>query len=427
MKLPTVRINISKDEYGALKPGLDLLASRLATARLGSFPNRHAWHGIDFLASNVYRDRAYDESIAQKVIEVRARLRDFSSSRRVYVDFIEVAILAFALRQLHKANPAISKADSCDAVQALTQKLERYRKRAKRRAIDAIGKQGYDEAAAQWRGLSDWSQYSLLCLKVPQRGTPFIKQSWRDKKVRMAELIKITVSERYDLVLTEAQVNRIRDLVIPSLRRGRHELTLNTVLAGSDAAKDFLITFITKRLNLEKGPHAPRTQWERYSERAAVLSEAAKRPVRNSIPSPLLPSHDTDVSCSTGRVPIVAPHPTMETKPRPSVLFTDQQIIASVCHWFVDNVHPSLRLEICEEARYQVAYFPLPTRRTTTSESLGDLIEEARPTIGFDLRDDYSKGHVDWLLVWMMAVCSDPKFIYEAIGWGYALAKKPAA
>jgi hypothetical protein len=427
---PAVRITINKDEYGALEPGLDLLANRLATARLGSFPNRHAWHRIDFLASNVYRDRAYDESTDQKVIEVRAKLLGLSSSRRIYVDFSDAAILAFALRQLRKTDQALSKAVSHDTVQALARKLEKYRKRAKRKAISAIGKQSYDDTATRWRSFSSWMQYNLLWSKVPRRGTPFIKKSWRDKKVRMAELINVTVSERYDRVLTEAQVNRIRDLVIPSLRRGRHELTLNTVLAGSDAAKDFLVAFITKRLSLEKGTNAPRTRWEGYWERAAILAEAAKRPARNTIPSRPLPSNNKDVSCSSSPVHIVIPPPAMEPVSQPSILLTDQQIIIAVCRWFADNIHPSFHREIFEQARSQILSYPSHYVRAMVSTSLVDLIQEARPTIESDQSVescDYTNGHVEWLLGWMLALRSDVSFIWKAIGCGYGLATRQAA
>jgi hypothetical protein len=59
----------------------------------------------------------------------------------------------------------------------------------------------------RWRRFSNWAQYNLLYSKLPRRGTPFIKQSWRDERGRMEELIRATIKERYDLVLTEADVN----------------------------------------------------------------------------------------------------------------------------------------------------------------------------------------------------------------------------
>jgi hypothetical protein len=420
-------MGINNVEYGALKPGLDLLANRLATARLGSFPNRHAWHRIDFLAANIYRDRAYDESIAQTMIEVRAKLWDFSHSRRIYLNFIEISTLAFALRQLHKADPGVTKADSRDIVQALAKKLEKYRKRAKRSAIAPQGKQGYDDAAARWGGFRDWAQFNLLYSNLPRRGTPFIKQSWRAKRGQMAELIKVTVKERYDLGLTEADVNKIRDLVIPSLRRGRHELTLNTVLEGSDAAKDFLIAFMTKRLDLKKGPSAPRSQWERYFERSAVIAEAMKRPFPNPIHSWSLPSNDMDISGSCNPVHMVAGRPAMAEKSQSLNVLTDQQIILAISTWFIESVDAGYRQAVCDEARHQVVRYPEHYSRTLISKSLRDLIEEARPAIDSSQWCDYVNAHVDWLLNWMLALRSNPHFVFGAIGRGYTQANKPAA
>jgi hypothetical protein len=428
MRFPTVRITVTPAEYRVLKPGLDMLANGLADAQAGRFPHRHPWHRIDFVASDVYRDQAYDQAIADTIIKVRAKLWDLSCSRRIYVNFIESSILAFSARQLHKTIPAISKMDFRKIVRLLERKLELYRKRTKRKAISAHGKDAYDDAAANWRRFSKWMHYNLLYLKIPRRGTPHIRQSWRDKYAQMAELIKLTISERYDLVLTEAQVNRIRNLVVPSLRRGRHELTLNTVLSGSDVAKDFLIGFITKRIELNKGPGAPLNHWERYWAKTDLFAEAARRrtPNNRGFAGPLPPDHANVSPSSPPIVRCTQPHST-ESKSQSSILLTDQEIIAAVCRWFVDNVEPGFREEIFQQARSQVLAYPWQYVRTSVSRSLGDLIQEGRPTIQSDQSCDYTNGYVEWLLGWMLAVRPDPKFIFGAIGCGYALTNKPAA
>ncbi len=426
---PTVRITINPAEYSLLKPGLDLLANRLADARAGRFHYRHPWHRIDFLASDIYRNRAFDESMAARVIEVRADLWDLSSSRRIYVNFIDLSILAFALRQLRAADTSLPKEDFHRTVPALAQKLERFRKRTKRGTISAHGKQSYDEAAARWRRFSDWARYNLLYSKAPRRGTPFIKHLWRDKRVRMAELIKVTAKERCDFDPNEVQVNRICQLIIPSLRRGRHELTLNTVLSGSGAAKDFLIAFITKRFELKKGPKAPLTYWENYWARQENFTEATRRPAANYEGSArALHSNHSNIRSSNAPAASDIQPSAIEAQPQPpSILLTDQEIIAMVGRWFTDNVDPGYRQAVCEEARHQVARYPWQYLRPLISKSLRDLIEEARPAIESSQWCDFLNGHVEWLLVWMLALRSDPKFIFEAIGCGYALAMKPAA
>jgi hypothetical protein len=91
--------------------------------------------------------------------------------------------------------------------------------------------------------------------------------------------------------------------------------------------------------------NGPATHWER----AAVLAEAAKRPVRNSIPPRPLPSDDTNDSCSSSPIHVVTRFPAVETNREPSILLTDQQIISAV-HWcFVDNVDPNFRLEYAKK------------------------------------------------------------------------------
>ncbi|WP_263367960.1 hypothetical protein [Edaphobacter bradus] len=419
--LPTLRIAINPAEYSLLKPGLDLLANRLADARAGRFHYRHPWHRIDFLDSNIYRNRAFDESMAARLIEVRAKLWDLPSSRRIYVNFIDLSILAFALRQLRAADTLLPKEDFHTTVPALAQKLERFRKRTKRGTISAHGKQSYDEAAARWRRFSDWARYNPLYSKVPRRGTPFIKYLWRDNRVRMAELIKVAVKERYDFDLNEVQVNRICQLVIPSLRRGRHELTLNTVLSGSDAAKDFLIAFITKRFELKKGPDAPLTYWEQYFKRAERLGQAMKRQQQaDRGVAGSLRTDGTDVS--TADKPLAST--SEEAKPQLSIRLTDQEIVKAVSLWFAENVHPTFWQDVCEEARHQVIRSPCLYRKHTISKSLRDLIQEVRPIIDSSESRECTNGYIDWLLGWMLALRSDLNCIFNLIGAGYAGAMK---
>jgi hypothetical protein len=82
MELPTVRLTITPVEYSLLRPGLDILVNGLADVTLGNFPHRHPWHQIDCVASNVYLDRAYDETMSARVIRVRGKLWNLSQSRK---------------------------------------------------------------------------------------------------------------------------------------------------------------------------------------------------------------------------------------------------------------------------------------------------------------------------------------------------------
>jgi hypothetical protein len=122
VKLPNVRYKITPKEYAMLKPGLDMLANRLAAANLGSFPFRHPWHGIDFVRSDVHRSQAFDQAMADRVMAVRRKLSDLTYTRKVRMDALEIASAALALRINRKATQA-------DDAPMLARKLEKYRRK----------------------------------------------------------------------------------------------------------------------------------------------------------------------------------------------------------------------------------------------------------------------------------------------------------
>jgi hypothetical protein len=90
MTLPAQRLTITLAEYRFLKPGLNVLAKALATAKEGHFPHRHPWHLIDNVASDVFRNQAFDDEMASRILRVRGKLWDMTQSRKVYVDAFEL-------------------------------------------------------------------------------------------------------------------------------------------------------------------------------------------------------------------------------------------------------------------------------------------------------------------------------------------------
>ncbi|HEV3440549.1 MAG TPA: hypothetical protein VG122_24555 [Gemmata sp.] len=86
MSLPKQRLTITVTECKLLKPGLDALANGLAGAKAGHFPHRHPWHRIDYLASDVYRNREFDAEMSARVISVRWKLWDLTQSRKIYLE-----------------------------------------------------------------------------------------------------------------------------------------------------------------------------------------------------------------------------------------------------------------------------------------------------------------------------------------------------
>lgn len=65
------------------------------------FPHRHPWHRIDLHASDVYRDQAFDGAMAARMVSVRKKLWNFTTSRKLRLDALEISAAALALRTLN--------------------------------------------------------------------------------------------------------------------------------------------------------------------------------------------------------------------------------------------------------------------------------------------------------------------------------------
>lgn len=149
-----------------LKPGLDLLATRLAAAQLGSFPFRHPWHRIDFVRSSVHRNQAFDQGMADRIIAIRRKLSDITSTRKVRLDVLEIAGVALALRISPKTlSPAIDFTN----LTHLASKLEKYRKRAKRAAKVKHEANTVVAGMETWRGFVEWLRYNVLYAPSTQK------------------------------------------------------------------------------------------------------------------------------------------------------------------------------------------------------------------------------------------------------------------
>jgi len=140
MSLPSLRLTVTPTEYLLLKPGLDVLANGLASAKLGAFPRRHHWHGIDYLVSNVYKDQEFDAEMSTLITTVRGKLWDLTRSRKIWIDVFELAALALAVR-LSRAQKLVDGSELVSSeIRLLQAKIEIYRKRAKRAATTRIGR-----------------------------------------------------------------------------------------------------------------------------------------------------------------------------------------------------------------------------------------------------------------------------------------------
>jgi hypothetical protein len=80
---PKVRLRINPAEAVLLLPGLNTVACGLATAKLGAFPHRHPYDRVDLVASGIYVDRAYDDEMAGRFLDLRNKVRDIPQSRKI--------------------------------------------------------------------------------------------------------------------------------------------------------------------------------------------------------------------------------------------------------------------------------------------------------------------------------------------------------
>ena len=170
MRLPTERLTITPSEYRLLKPGLEVLVNGLGTAKLGGFPHRHPYHNIDFIASAIYRNKAYSAEMADRVISVRGKVWGLTQSRKIRLDPFELAVAAFTLRLWKSHKPAGDSEASSEEIKLLQAKIETYRKRAKRAAIANAGQVSYQVSAECWQSFVTWCRYHLLYFKLPNRG-----------------------------------------------------------------------------------------------------------------------------------------------------------------------------------------------------------------------------------------------------------------
>jgi hypothetical protein len=257
MRLPTRRLTITPSEYRLLKPGLDVLANGLADTKAGHFPNRHPWHLIDWVASGVYRDQAYDDEMAARIIRVRRILWDLTQSRKIHLDGFELSALALALR-LARAQKLVDTTESISAeIELLQFKIETYRKRAKRSATARVGATEYQSAAGRWRRFAAWLRYNVLYVNFPKRGEPRPATLWREQRRQLTELINKALAERFFESPCDVEMVKIVTLAARSLRRGRHSVGLRELLRAPRAHTDFLVGFVEKRVELKRLPGAP--------------------------------------------------------------------------------------------------------------------------------------------------------------------------
>jgi hypothetical protein len=276
MTLPTTRISITLQEFQLLSPGLEILANGLATAKLGAFPYRHPWDRLDTGESDIHRDRAYDEEMAQRIVTTRATLIGMTETRKVRWDVFQISIAALALRlgksKARTRSPARGL-ERGNEHHELSLKLEKYRKRARRAGLAKLGSTEFAKAAESWRKFNQWVRYHLLQFTFRTKSSPLHVLKTRELRKAVGEMIQHALRERCHAELSEAVLGKMVTLAKSSFLRGRQSMTLNELLASGDKGRDLLSAFVNARMEPTYLPGAVIPPWKLCMDRAEKFNE----------------------------------------------------------------------------------------------------------------------------------------------------------
>ena len=432
MSLPTTRLTITVAEYRLLKQGLDVLACGLAEIKLGGFPHRHPWHGVDFVASDVYRDQQRDEEMCDRIIRVRAKLWELTESRKILADVVELSVLGLALR-VTRARKLVDNTDAVSAeIRMLGSKIERYRKRAKRAVIaKAAGSLEYKSIADRWRRNLAWLRYNTLYAntKIPNNLGPRRARFWREQRQQTAQLIKTILEENFYEALDDKQMTKVVTLLTTTLRRCRRAVGLVDFLRDPHAHSDLLIKFVVKRIELNRLPDAPKPAWQTASDRGDKLREYQEK-VRGETAPPTEAIPERIIAAE--QVPQVADPPKVKA-PRPCTHNRVPLTIEVLCDVMAGRLYETVTAkfnftrEVCEQAQFQIKFGLLEQYRVkTVSTSLNGLVKEFYPA-AVDFAGDaltVMNNYAGWLLGILMALPLSPQSMYTVVGAIYARAMR---
>jgi hypothetical protein len=429
MRLPKQRLTINLAEHNLPKPGLDVLANGLASAKLGAFPHRHHWHAVDYVASDVYRNQEFDAEMSTLIITVRGKFWDLTRSHKIYLDVFELSALALAVR-LSRAQKLVDGTELVSSEIRLFQaKIEMYRRRAKRAAITTIGMIAYQLAAERWRRFVGWLRYNTLYLRPPNRGEARRATLWREQRLQLTELIKRVLAERFFEALSEVEMIRIVTLAASSLRRSRHSVGLRELLRSPQEHADFLSEFVEKRVELKRLPGAPVPAWQAASDRGDKFREFREKH-RGTVLTSLSAGSSRIIITETERHTQVSPKaktpPPYTHNRRP---LTAETLVDAMAKWLYLEVTVKwgLAKEVCELAQFQVKYGHLDQYRIkTAATTFNGVVQELRPSDSFtDIPDiiNIYNVYAGWMLGILLALRQQPEWIYQAIGVARGRAK----
>lgn len=438
MSFPKLRVRISLAESLLLMPGLDAVVNGHAGAKhFDAYPHRHPYDGIDFVASAVHEDRAYDGEMAERFLALRNKVGEIPQSRKIRLNFVDLAIAGFALRLWKSHKPSDTPEESSTVVKRLQKKIERYRRRAVRSAIRKEGQASYQETAERWRRFVAWTRYHLLYFKYTKRWAPYRAERWREQRRQLTLAFATALTGRFFEVPSGVEMVRLVTLATRSLKRRRHPMSLLELLRAPQAHADFLVGFAMKRVALKHLPGAPLSWWQAASDRGEAFRAFLERRAKAALPPSSAKPRETiarssapDQSAPTAASQTVKLSGDQKTLTEKGLVrMTEEGLQKSINNWLYRTVTMDFAQGVCNEATSQINRQLLDQYRGETITFLYEglferYMSESRPAEFSAHRPTMARQYTAWLLRCLLALRQDPRWINQAIGIAMGRAKE---
>jgi len=163
------------------------------------------------------------------MLTARNELKWIKTSRKVRLNSFQLAGAAFALRIVQREK--LVPGEVLAKVSALADKLEKYRKRAKRAAIKEIGGDAYGEQAECWRRFLQYMR-CILCFRPTFWKSGAMRLFHRDRREKLLALAKEVAP-----TLDPSHLRHLVNLAKREVLRGRHPETLGLLVEDGYARK----------------------------------------------------------------------------------------------------------------------------------------------------------------------------------------------
>jgi hypothetical protein len=415
------RLQLNEAEVAAILPALVLIVNILASAGLGHFPRIDP--RVQFLTVSgprVYAQAEYDKTMNGYVLSALNKLKWINPSRKVRLNCFELAALLFAYRMVIKEE--LAPEDVLAKVPGLADKLEKYRKRAKRAAIKQIGGDAYGEQTACWQRFLQYI-HCILCFRPILWRSSASRIFHRDRREKLLAL----ATE----VAPTADPARLRHLVDNAKReviRDRHPVTLGMLVEDDTRGREFLAQFLIDRI----APELLAPEFQPLCIRQSARGELLKKAL--VIDEPDEPAYEVQVSETTGdehRNIVEVPLPSVESPAEvpaallvsaiPKTLPTWQELAEHYAQWLIEELDPEDWETISRLAHSLAWEYTSRYVRQTTSKTIAEAIVEAKPierktvhvavlSIEVQHRDvpltalDFINFYAEWGASWLLAV-----------------------